>query len=337
MRYTKDLEAQFDKCTVASSYIVMSLGGKETISMDASHGQNGRGNDKGSVENLVKNQKRRKNNLISIYQNYLTRKFQVRSGKRNTLNPEPLQETNSISILPSKPISQTQSQEQASIMSAKSSPAQQTLWTSDTSKTNPTIISDLESATHSIQSIFRDLKSITPGDANTLLKLFTSEIKGVQNDDTLLLEKTVQLLSTQPETSGIGKSLTAAFINTLWDALPHPPMRSLGKEFKYRDADGGNNNIRMPDLGRAGTAYAKSVKAERPKKKNLPDPGELFDGLLRRGIEENGEGGFRGSPTGISSQLFYLATIIIHDLFLTVSSLVSFSILFGALEWLTVE
>ncbi|KAG4035571.1 hypothetical protein MFRU_001g03400 [Monilinia fructicola] len=295
----------------------MSLGGKETISMDASHGQNGRGNDKGSVENLVKNQKRRKNNLICIYQNYLTRKFQVRSGKRNTLNPEPLQETNSISILPSKPISQTQSQEQASIMTAKSSPAQQTLWTSDTSKTNPTIISDLESTTHSIQSIFRDLKSITPGDANTLLKLFTSEIKGVQNDDTLLLEKTVQLLSTQPETSGIGKSLTAAFINTLWDALPHPPLRSLGKEFKYRDADGGNNNIRMPDLGRAGTAYAKSVKAERPKKKNLPDPGELFDGLLRRGIEENGEGGFKGSPTGISSQLFYLATIIIHDLFLT--------------------
>ncbi|RAL61721.1 hypothetical protein DID88_002789 [Monilinia fructigena] len=202
-------------------------------------------------------------------------------------------------------------------MSAKSSPTQQPLWTSDTSKTNPTIISDLESATHSIQSIFRDLKSITPENANTLLKLFTSEIKGVQNDDTLLLEKTVQLLSSQPETSGIGKSLTASFVNTLWDALPHPPIRSLGKEFKYREADGGNNNIRMPELGRAGAAYAKSVKAERAKKKNLPDPGELFDGLMRRGIEENGEGGFKGSPTGISSQLFYLATIIIHDLFLT--------------------
>ncbi|KAB8303656.1 hypothetical protein EYC80_005050 [Monilinia laxa] len=202
-------------------------------------------------------------------------------------------------------------------MSAKSSPTSQPPWTSDTSKTKPTTISDLESATHSIQSIFRDLKSITPEDANTLLKLFTSEIKGVQNDDTLLLEKTVQLLSSQPETSGIGKSLTASFVNTLWDALPHPPMRSLGKEFKFRDANGGNNNIRMPELGRAGTAYAKSVKAERAKKKNLPDPGELFDGLMRRGIEKNEEGGFKGSPTGISSQLFYLATIIIHDLFLT--------------------
>ncbi|KAI9647411.1 hypothetical protein NHQ30_003796 [Ciborinia camelliae] len=202
-------------------------------------------------------------------------------------------------------------------MSAKSSPTQP-LWTSDTSKTNPTIISDIESATHSIQSIFRDLKSITPEDANTLIQLFSSEIKGVQNDNTLLLEKTVQLLSSQPETSKIGKGLTASFVNTLWDALPHPPMRSLDKKYRYRDADGGNNNIRMPELGRAGTAYAKSVKAERMAKKNLPDPGELFDGLMRRGDGENGKEGFKGSQTGISSQLFYLATIIIHDLFLTV-------------------
>ncbi|QSZ34092.1 hypothetical protein DSL72_005680 [Monilinia vaccinii-corymbosi] len=199
-------------------------------------------------------------------------------------------------------------------MSANPSSTQQPLWTSDTSKTNPTIITDIDSATHRIQSVFRDLKSIAPEDANTLLKLFSSEIKGVQNDNTLLLEKTVQLLSSQPATSGIGKSLTANFVNTLWNALPHPPGRSLGEEFRYRDADGGNNNIRMPELGRAGTAYAKSVKAERAKKKNLPDPGELFDGLMRRG---DGEKGFKGSPTGISSQLFYLATIIIHDLFLT--------------------
>ncbi|ESZ96233.1 hypothetical protein SBOR_3391 [Sclerotinia borealis F-4128] len=273
--------------------------------MDVENGEIGVVDDKKLVEHPVKE----KNHLITKYRDYFTGKLQVKFGKSHRFDQGPLQKDNITSI------SQPKSHTQTTTMSAKSNTSQP-IWTSDTSKNNQTIISDIDSATHSIQSIFRDLKSITPEDANTLLHLFSSEIKEVQDDNTLLLEKTVQLLSSQPETSGIGQSLTASFVNTLWDALPHPPMRSLDKKYKYRDADGGNNNIRMPELGRAGTAYAKSVKAERAVKKNLPDPGELFDGLMMRGNDENGEG-YKGSPTGISSQLFYLATIIIHDLFLT--------------------
>lgn len=249
--------------------------------------------------------------MISRYRDYFTAKLQARFGKGYTSNRKPSREENHTSESISHP--------EHSTMPTESTPTQSG-WISDTTKTTATITTDLESASHSLRSVFRDLKSITPEDANTLLQLFTSEIKGVQDDDTLLLEKTVQLLSSQPETSGIGKSLTANFVNTLWDALPHPPLRSLGTQYRYREADGGNNNIRMPDLGRAGMPYAKSVKAERMKRRSLPDPGELFDGLMRRDEngEENGKDGFKGSETGISSWLFYLATIIIHDLFLTV-------------------
>ncbi|EDN96731.1 hypothetical protein SS1G_01657 [Sclerotinia sclerotiorum 1980 UF-70] len=285
--------------------------------MDASNRKNGEVDDKAFVRNFGKRSVTGKNNLVTRYRDYFTGKFQGKFRKSDRLDQNSLPKENTKSK--SEPVSTSQLQYQpqitTEIMSAESS-STQPVWTSDTSKTKPTIISDIESATHSIQAIFRDLKSITPEDANTLLQLFSSEIKGVQNDNTLLLEKTVQLLSSQPETSGIGKSLTASFVNTLWDALPHPPMRSLDKKYMYRDADGGNNNIRMPDLGRAGTAYAKNVNAVRMKKKDLPDPGELFDSLMRRGGID-GEEPFKGSPTGISSQLFYLATIIIHDLFLT--------------------
>ncbi|TGO23260.1 hypothetical protein BPAE_0138g00130 [Botrytis paeoniae] len=290
-----------------------------------------------------------KNKLGSKYRNYFTGKFQGKSRKgeksdqkrpqkgNTRSNSEPIptpvptlesrsEPTSEPTLVPTsqlQPRSQSHSQPQSqpktittvTIMPPKLS-AFQPRWTSDIPKTTPTVISDIESATHSIHSIFHDLKTITPEDANTLLQLFSSQIKGVQNDNTLLLEKTVKLLASQPENSQIGKSLTASFVNTLWDALPHPPVRSLDKKFMYRDADGGNNNILMPDLGKAGTAYAKSVKSERMRKKNLPDPGELFDGLMRRGGLD-GEEAFKGSQTGISSQLFYLATIIIHDLFLT--------------------
>ncbi|KAM3084311.1 hypothetical protein ACMFMG_001584 [Clarireedia jacksonii] len=163
-------------------------------------------------------------------------------------------------------------------------------------------------------NILADLKALGIQDADTLLHLFGTEITGVQNDNSLLLEKLVQLLARQPPSSTIGKTLTATFVNTLWSALPHPPLASLGTQYKYREADGSNNNIRAPDLGRAGSPYARTVKASFMQSKDLPDPGELFDTLMSRG---EGDEDYVEHPTGISSVLFYLATIIIHDLFLT--------------------
>ncbi|UZP35519.1 hypothetical protein NXS19_003335 [Fusarium pseudograminearum] len=76
--------------------------------------------------------------------------------------------------------------------------------------------------------------------------------------------------------------------------------------------DGSFNNILEPNLGKAGTPYAKSVKTEKRLHGVKPDPGLLFDLLMARD-----EGSFKENPAGISSMLFYHAAIIIHDIFRT--------------------
>lgn len=81
---------------------------------------------------------------------------------------------------------------------------------------------------------------------------------------------------------------------------------------QYRMPDGSFNNILEPNLGRAGTPYAKSVRTEKHLHGVKPDPGLLFDLLLARD-----EKAFKENPAGISSMLFYHAAIIIHDIFRT--------------------
>ncbi|KAK4118839.1 heme peroxidase family protein [Parathielavia appendiculata] len=101
------------------------------------------------------------------------------------------------------------------------------------------------------------------------------------------------------------------FIDTLWKNLQHPPLAYLGNEFRYRTADGSNNNIMYPRLGAAGSHYARSVAPKRHVPINRPDPSIIFDTLLAR------KGSAREHPTKVSSALFHFATIIIHDLFHT--------------------
>lgn len=161
--------------------------------------------------------------------------------------------------------------------------------------------------------LFADLRTMGFDDVEALLQSFYDRAKGVQDDNTLLLERLVKFFSTLPADSKEGKSLTDGFINELWSALPHPPVTSLGTKYKYRDPDGGNNNIDNPDLGRANTAYARSAKPMALQNIALPDPGDIFDTLMSRGNK------FEPHPNKISSMLFYLASIIIHDLFRTVS------------------
>jgi hypothetical protein len=148
-------------------------------------------------------------------------------------------------------------------------------------------------------------------DVRTLINSFCGQAKGVQDDNSLLLERLVDLLSKVPTDSKISKDLTDNFINQLWGALPHPPMATLGSKFKYREADGSNNNINQPDLGKAGSPYARTAKPEILQNIALPDPGDIFDSLMDRGDK------FEPHPNKISSMLFYLASIIIHDLFRT--------------------
>ncbi|RDW95053.1 hypothetical protein BP5796_00816 [Coleophoma crateriformis] len=160
--------------------------------------------------------------------------------------------------------------------------------------------------------ILSDLKKMGFQDVETLLALLNDSAKGYQDDNDFLLEHLVQLLAKLPQHSNVGNKLSNAFINQLWNQLPHPPLSSLGAQYKYRTADGSYNNIRVPDLGQAGTPYARHAQPKVMQNIALPDPGTIFDTLMARPEDK-----FEEHPNKISSMLFYLATIIIHDLFRT--------------------
>lgn len=164
-------------------------------------------------------------------------------------------------------------------------------------------------------SLLKDLPHLGYSEVKTLVETFIDKSKGVQDDNTLILERLVTALSGLPADSKFGKDFTDMFINDLWVALPHPPITSLGEKYKYRDADGGNNNIDNPDLGRANTAYARSARPVALQNIGLPHPGDIFDSIMARPSNK-----FEPHPNKVSSMLFYLASIIIHDLFRTVSS-----------------
>ncbi|PKK42132.1 hypothetical protein CI102_14625 [Trichoderma harzianum] len=134
---------------------------------------------------------------------------------------------------------------------------------------------------------------------------------GQINDRKYLVENIIQVAASLPNTSILRGDLNAAFIGTLWRNLQHPPMSYLGDEFRYRTADGSNNNITYPKLGAAGSHYARSVAPQRPKPLNLPDPSVIFDSLMAR------KKPMKEHPTKVSSSLFHFATLIIHDLFRT--------------------
>jgi len=157
-----------------------------------------------------------------------------------------------------------------------------------------------------------DLKRLGFEDLETLLAFLNASVHGVTDDSELLLERVIQLLAKLPHTSEEGAKLQDGFIHSLWEGLDHPPMTNLGEEHRYREADGSKNNIFMPHLGAANQPYARTTPPLTYQSPSLPDPEIIFDTLMAR--EK-----FEPHPNRISSVLFYLATIIIHDIFQTVS------------------
>ncbi|KIW60956.1 hypothetical protein PV05_01130 [Exophiala xenobiotica] len=134
---------------------------------------------------------------------------------------------------------------------------------------------------------------------------------GLVDDRQYQMEKILQLAASLPAGSKALDDLTGQFIKLLWENLEHPPLSYQGNEYKYRTADGSNNNIMYPHLGKAGSSYARTVTPQTLQPGVLPDPGVIFDAVFARGDEP------REHPNKISSMLFYLATIIIHDCFHT--------------------
>ncbi|KAJ7894889.1 heme peroxidase [Mycena olivaceomarginata] len=121
----------------------------------------------------------------------------------------------------------------------------------------------------------------------------------------------IELLSHLPPQAGVTKQLSDAAITLLYETVPHPPAASLGPTHTFRQADGGGNNLQDPDLGRAGTPYARSVQGQNAVPLTaLPDPGLVFDTLMRARDRKD-------HPAGNSSLTFAFATLVTHSLFRT--------------------
>jgi len=106
-------------------------------------------------------------------------------------------------------------------------------------------------------------------------------------------------------------NLQNKLVQILYDDLPHPPATYIGPKYQHRRADGSNNNICDPDMGKAFMPYARSVQQAHPMPRNtLPDANLVFDTLLRRQK-------FNRHPAGLSSMMFSFAALVIHTVFRT--------------------
>ncbi len=156
-----------------------------------------------------------------------------------------------------------------------------------------------------------DLVHLQPDDVRALIAETKSKLTGDPwNDKTYLMEGLLKAASDLPPNSKNVGILSNEIVQQLYDDLQHPPVVQLGNEHRYRAADGSFNNIMAPQVGAANTHYARSVRPQTVQTSDLPDPADLFDNLMAR---EH----FKPHPAKISSMLFYLASIIIHDLFRT--------------------
>ncbi|KAK4948051.1 hypothetical protein LTR10_013105 [Elasticomyces elasticus] len=155
------------------------------------------------------------------------------------------------------------------------------------------------------------LKAFNLRNLNTVKDVALVGVNGEPLDDrTYLMERIIQLAADLPVTSTSSATLTNAFLNQLWTDLQHPPQSYLGNNFVFRKADGSGNNILWSHLGAAGQPYARTVRPTLMQPVARPDPAVVFESLLVRKR-------FEPHPNNISSVLFYLATIIIHDIFHT--------------------
>ena len=157
----------------------------------------------------------------------------------------------------------------------------------------------------------RDMYHLGIENVQTLLQMQKEKMTGELTDDkTYLMEGLIRTAVALPEGSKTKEAITNKFVAQLWNDLEHPPQSYLGTKYQYRSADGSNNNTILPELGAAGTAYARTVKPSMMQTPSRPDPGVVFDSVMTRKHAEL-------HPNRISSMLFYLASIIIHDLFRT--------------------
>ncbi|KAF4623505.1 hypothetical protein D9613_002388 [Agrocybe pediades] len=170
------------------------------------------------------------------------------------------------------------------------------------------IISNVVSA----QKEFIDKGGLPPVDANLIKALADGALHaGAIDDRQGLFGKAFGILARLDPSLPVAKTLNDKVIETLYDTNPHPIASLVGDDYQFRKADGSNNNVEMPDIGKAGMPYARSVQGKSGlPRSSLPDPGLVFDSLLKRdGAQEHGG--------GMSSLIFAYAAIVTHSLFRT--------------------
>ena len=185
-------------------------------------------------------------------------------------------------------------------------------------------------------SILHDVAHLGFKNAETITQAFTTLASGEPIDDKeLLLEHGVSMLQGFSPNSSLSQKISDGFISMLWADLPHPAPTMAGPASRYRRHDGGGNNPWNPEMGKAGSPYARNVPPLKPKGPNLPDVEAVYEALLRR------QGPFRKHPSGLNRLFFSFATIVIHECFQTsrtdpfineTSSYVDLSTLYGNTE-----
>ncbi|PHH80855.1 hypothetical protein CDD80_6414 [Ophiocordyceps camponoti-rufipedis] len=155
-------------------------------------------------------------------------------------------------------------------------------------------------------------------------------------------ELLIGILTSLPATSESRHVLTSRLIDKLWAGLQHPPQSYVGGSasfraagepmtadsdeaieftvpdtdvvlrgpltddngfFQYRSPDGRGNNVLLPNVGRAGSPYARTVKATKRLQGIKPDAGMLFDLLMARDDAHYRENPADGSLSMTSSYL----------------------------------
>ncbi|KAG8959793.1 hypothetical protein FRC00_001226, partial [Tulasnella sp. 408] len=147
--------------------------------------------------------------------------------------------------------------------------------------------------------------------AAALVNALSANLTGGLDDRKMLLEYVLVFLSRLPSNSPFSKSLSDKVITLLYNDLPHPPAALVGSKYRFRSADGSGNNVYKPDMGKAGSHYARSVQGRHPlPQTELPSASLIFDALLKREVHVE-------HPSGLSSHFFAFANLVIHSLFHT--------------------
>lgn len=172
-----------------------------------------------------------------------------------------------------------------------------------------------------LAEFFLFIRPLAVGD---LWSLITSNIGALlfphvpEDDRKNNLDKTIQIIAKAPQDNVITKFLLGQFLIKLWEGIDKPfkvePPPGLTASLipinkKYRLPDGSGNSAKYPIVGMSNTHYEVLVKRQH-KSRRQPKAGDLFDDIMRRP-----DGVFVPHPNGVNVVMFYVATIITHDLF----------------------